>query len=77
MHTKSSNNSFQSKQTNPKTIVQVLNLNTSQKKYIIDNGVCAKWPVPAYMDYSWHLKNMLPENFGGFKNNKKPIKKLI
>jgi len=64
-------------ETNPKIMVQALNLNTSQKRYTIDNGACAKWPVPPYMDYSWHMKNILSEKFGGFKNNKKPIKKLI
>ena len=61
-------------ETNPKIMVQAINLNTSQQRYTVDNGICAKWPVPPYMDYSWHLKNILSEKFGGFKNNKKPIK---
>ncbi len=62
--------------TNPRTIAHVLNLNPKQKRYTIDNGFNHSWPIFNYLKYSWHLKNLLPEKFGGFKNNKKPLKKF-
>ncbi len=61
--------------TNPRTIAHALNLNSEQKRYTIDNGFNHSWPIFNYLKYTWHLRNLLPETLGGFKNNKKPIKK--
>jgi hypothetical protein len=63
-------------ETNPRTISYALNLNPSQNRYTIDNGFNNVWRYFGYFKYSWFLKSILPERLGGFKNNKKPIKKL-
>ena len=59
-------------ETNPRTISYALNFNPSQNRYSIDNG----FNNVGYFKYSWFLKSILPERLGGFKNNKKPIKKI-
>jgi hypothetical protein len=61
-------------ETNPRTISFALNLNPSQKRHTIDNGFNNTWRYFNYFRYTWFFKSILPEKFGGFKNNKKPIK---
>lgn len=62
-------------ETNPRAIAHGLNLNPNQKRYTIDNGHNKSWPIFNHIKYSWYLKNMLPEKFGGFANNTKPKKR--
>ena len=63
-------------ETNPRYIVYALNLNPIQNRYTFDNGFNNVWRYFSYFKYSWFLKSILPEKLGGFKNNKKPNKKL-
>tara|TARA_B100002051_G_C16742591_1_gene645264 strand:+ start:3970 stop:5055 length:1086 start_codon:yes stop_codon:yes gene_type:complete len=62
-------------ETNPATIVHALNLNPNQKRYTFNNGFNNSWPIFNQFKYTWHIKSFLPESLGGFKHNKKPIKK--
>jgi hypothetical protein len=62
-------------ETNPRAIAHGLNLNPNQKRYTIDNGYNKSWPIFNHIKYSWYIKNLLPEKFGGFANNTKPKKK--
>jgi hypothetical protein len=60
--------------TNPREIAHALNLNPNQKRYTIDNGHNKSWPIFNHIKYSWYLKKILPEKFGGFSNNRRPKK---
>jgi hypothetical protein len=44
-----------------------MNLNNSQKRYLIDNGFNPG--IPLISNYLWYIKKFLPSNFGGFKKN--------
>ena len=59
--------------TNPREVAYALNLNPKQKRYTYDNGLNTPFKFFKYLNFSWHLKNILPEKLGGFKKNKKPI----
>ena len=62
-------------ETNPREIAHLLNLNPKQKRYSIDNGFNYGWGrFFNYLNISWYLKSILPEKFGGFKNNQNPKK---
>ncbi len=63
-------------ETNPGTISIALNLNPNQKRYTFDNGFNNTWPILNFLNPTWALKSLLPEKFGGFKDNKKPVKKI-
>ena len=59
--------------TNPREISYAMNLNPKQKRYSYNNGINTAWKYFKYLNYKWHIKSFLPENFGGFKKNKKPL----
>ena len=63
--------------TNPREVAHALNLNINQKRYTIDNGHNKSWPIFNHIKYSWYIKNLLPEKFGGFLDNSKPLKKNL
>ena len=59
--------------TNPREISYAMNLNPKQKRYSYNNGINTPWKFFKYLNYKWHIKSFLPENFGGFKKNKNPF----
>ena len=64
-------------ETNPKEFAHAMNLNPNQKRYTFNNGANKWGKYFRYLNFSWHIKNCLPEILGGFKKNKKPTKKNV
>ena len=59
--------------TNPREIAYALNLNPNQKRYTHDNGFNKPWKYFKYLNFKWHIRNILPKSLGGFEKNKKPL----